>query len=209
MSVETTATDQMLQYTWGIAKITLRFTGKGAASLCALLKAKWDARPLDGGLVSMHKIHTSTQSAQVVGIPTASLEQFGQLCRKYNTMYAAITDRQHPDRTEIMVRGEDISIINRVFEECGILDQTEKGCQVKTVAREEINRDARKKKTKDTVTVERPQSARTQGDPSARGLTLSKSEKDKPSVKEQLNEFAEYFKKTRPAKQRRRAPRVR
>jgi len=207
MSVETTASEQMLKYSWGGAKVTLRITGKGAGRLLALFKAKWDSRMPDGK-VNLHKLHSSTQAARVISAPSASLVQFDQLCRKYNIMYASITDRQTPERADIMVRGEDVAVVNRIFEECGVLDNIEEVGRVETVSREEITKGARREKTgKSEIAEERPQSARAQGAPSACVLNPSKSvSEDRPSVRTQLKEITESLKKIKRARGREHAP---
>ena len=118
MNASGDAAEQVVRMTLDGVLVAAKITGKGAEHLAQLLiLALKDTNKRTKGRASLSTMLKSQKPIKVFEIEDKDLRKFCQEAKKYGVMYHILKD--HDDRNnrcDIMVRAEDASKVNRIFE---------------------------------------------------------------------------------------------
>lgn len=217
MSTSGDAAEQVVRMSLEGFETVAKISGKGALELAKLLLAEMKKPQRTKGRASLMTMLKQGKEIKVFEIDDKSLKKFCEEAKKYGVMYHVLKDKSRKDgKCDIMVRKEDVSKVNRIFDRFGL------GVDHKAVIRKAVAKD--KDGKQDTPEKQKPekspedkfieelfmkpgQSEKTQDDnptrakteksppsaPSSKSPENRKSSRDgtpeRPSVKKQLKEL--------------------
>lgn len=130
-------------------EVAIKLAGAGAKQLAILLYAILREQKKTKGKTRLTNMLRSGKELKVFAVKDSDLQLFCREAKKYGVLYCVLKDRDATDGlTDIMVRAEDASKINRIFERFGLatVDMTE--------IRSEIERDRAEKAGEDIAAPE-------------------------------------------------------
>ena len=117
MNTGADAADQIVRMTLNGVEVAAKITGTGAKELAVLLYAILKDQKKTAGKTRLTNMLKSGKELRVFAVKDADLEKFCKEAKKYGVLYCVLKDRDSKDGlTDIMVRAEDASKINRIFE---------------------------------------------------------------------------------------------
>lgn len=117
MNTSGEAADQVVRMTLNGVEVAAKITGAGAKEFAALLYAVMKDKTKTKGKVRLSNMLRSGKELKVFAIKDDELALFCKEAKKYGVLYCVLKDRDASDGiTDIMVRAEDASKINRIFE---------------------------------------------------------------------------------------------
>lgn len=117
MNTSGEAADQVVRMTLNGVEVAAKITGAGAKELAALLYAVLKDQKKTKGKMRLANMLRSGKELKVFAIKDDELARFCREAKKYGVLYCVLKDRDATDGiTDIMVRAEDASKINRIFE---------------------------------------------------------------------------------------------
>ena len=117
MNTSGEAADQVVRMTLNGVEVAAKITGAGAKELAALLYAVMKDQKKTKGKMRLANMLRSGKELKVFAIKDDELARFCREAKKYGVLYCVLKDRDATDGiTDIMVRAEDASKINRIFE---------------------------------------------------------------------------------------------
>lgn len=128
MSTSGEAADQVVKMTLDGVEVVAKITGVGAKELAALLYAVLKDQKKTKGKTRLSSMLRSEKELKVFAVKDDELKRFCQEAKKYGVLYCVLKDRDATDGiTDIMVKAEDASKINRIFErfELSVVDMGE------------------------------------------------------------------------------------
>ena len=115
------AAEQVVRMSMDGAEVALRVAGKGAEKLAVLLYAILKDQKRTKGKIRLANLLRSGKELKVFAVRDRDLQKFCTEAKKYGVLYTVLKDRDADDGlTDIMVRAEDASKINRIFERFGL-----------------------------------------------------------------------------------------
>lgn len=117
MSYSGDAAEQVVRMTLEGAEVAAKIAGAGAKELAVLLYAILRDQKKTKGKTRLTNMLRSGKELKVFAIKDSDLQRFCQEAKKYGVLYCVLKDKNANDGiTDIMVRAEDASKINRIFE---------------------------------------------------------------------------------------------
>ena len=117
MNTGADAADQIVRMTLNGVEVAAKITGTGAKELAVLLYAILKDQKKTAGKTRLTNMLKSGKELRVFAVKDADLEKFCKEAKKYGVLCCVLKDRDSKDGlTDIMVRAEDASKINRIFE---------------------------------------------------------------------------------------------
>lgn len=117
MNTGADAADQIVRMTLNGVEVAAKITGTGAKELAVLLYAILKDQKKTAGKTRLTSMLKSGKELRVFAVKDADLEKFCKEAKKYGVLYCVLKDKDSKDGlTDIMVRAEDASKINRIFE---------------------------------------------------------------------------------------------
>ena len=117
MSYSGDAAEQVVRMTLEGAEVAAKITGAGAKELAVLLYAILRDQKKTKGKTRLANMLRSGKELKVFAVKDTDLQRFCQEAKKYGVLYCVLKDKNANDGiTDIMVRAEDASKINRIFE---------------------------------------------------------------------------------------------
>lgn len=117
MNTSGEAADQVVRMTLNGVEVAAKITGAGAKELASLLYAVMKDQTRTKGKMRLTNMLKSGKELKVFAIKDDELARFCKEAKKYGVLYCVLKDRDATDGiTDIMVRAEDASKINRIFE---------------------------------------------------------------------------------------------
>jgi hypothetical protein len=117
MNPSTEAADQVVRMTLNGVEVAARITGSGAKELALLLYALLKEQKKTKGKARLSSMLRSGKELKVFAVKEGNLKVFCEEAKKYGVLYCVLKDKNATDGlTDIMVRAEDASKINRIFE---------------------------------------------------------------------------------------------
>lgn len=117
MSYQGDAAEQVVRLSLETGEIAVRLAGSGAKQVAILLYAILKDQQKTKGKIRLSNLLRSGKELKVFAIKDGDLKKFCQEAKKYGVLYCVLKDRDATDGiTDIMVRAEDASKINRIFE---------------------------------------------------------------------------------------------
>ena len=117
MSYQGDAAEQVVRLSLETGEIAVRLAGSGAKQVAVLLYAILKDQQKTKGKTRLSSLLRSGKELKVFAVKDGDLKKFCQEAKKYGVLYCVLKDRDATDGiTDIMVRAEDASKINRIFE---------------------------------------------------------------------------------------------
>ena len=111
------AAEQVVRMSLEGTEMAVKLAGSGAKQLAILLYAVLKDQKKTSGKVRLANMLRSGKELKVFAIHDHDLPKFCQEAKKYGVLFTVLKDRDANDGlTDIMVRAEDASKINRIFE---------------------------------------------------------------------------------------------
>ena len=115
------AAEQVVRMTLNGAEVAAKITGKAAERLAVLLYAVLKDQKKTRGKTRLTSMLRSGKELKVFSVSDNELEKFCREAKKYGVLYCVLKDKTDTDgHTDVFVRAEDSSKINRIFERFGI-----------------------------------------------------------------------------------------
>lgn len=117
MSYSGDAAEQVVRMSLEGAEVAAKITGAGAKEIAVLLYAVLKEQKKSKGKMRLTNMLKSGKELKVFAVKDADLSTFCMEAKKYGVLYCVLKDRDAKDGiTDIMVRAEDASKVNRIFE---------------------------------------------------------------------------------------------
>ena len=117
MSYSGDAAEQVVRMSLETGEVAVKLAGGGAKQLAILLYAILREQKKTKGKTRLANMLRSGKELKVFAVKDTDLKQFCREAKKYGVLYCVLKDRDAKDGiTDVMVRAEDASKINRIFE---------------------------------------------------------------------------------------------
>lgn len=117
MSYSGDAAEQVVRMSLETGEVAVRLAGSGAKEIAVMLYAVLRDQQKTRGKTRLESMLRSGKELKVFAVKDSELQKFCQEAKKYGVLYCVLKDRDATDGiTDIMVRAEDASKINRIFE---------------------------------------------------------------------------------------------
>ncbi len=111
------AAEQVVRMSLETGEVAVKLAGTGAKQLAILLYAILREQKKTKGKTRLTNMLRSGKELKVFAVKDTDLQFFCREAKKYGVLYCVLKDRDATDGiTDIMVRAEDASKINRIFE---------------------------------------------------------------------------------------------
>lgn len=192
MSYSGDAAEQVVRMSLQGAEVAAKITGEGAKHIAVLLYAILKEQNKTKGQVRLTNMLKSGKELKVFAVKDEDLKRFCTEAKKYGVLYCVLKDKNATDGiTDIMVRVEDASKINRIFERF----------QLATVDIGSIKNEIEKEQTKDSIVLKgekSPFQEKTEKSRPSEPISTIKKQADKgistekrPSVRDELRKIQE------------------
>lgn len=116
MAYSDDAAEQVVKIALEGTEMAARITGAGAKQVAILLYAVLKDQKRTKGKTRLTNLLKSGKELKVFSVQDQDLKKFCQQANKYGVLYCVLKDRDATDGiTEIMVKAEDASKVNRIF----------------------------------------------------------------------------------------------
>ena len=116
MAYSDDAAEQVVKIALEGTEMAARITGAGAKQVAILLYAVLKDQKRTKGKTRLTTMLRSGKELKVFSVKDEDLKKFCQQAKKYGVLYCVLKDRDATDGiTEIMVKAEDASKVNRIF----------------------------------------------------------------------------------------------
>ena len=117
MSYSGDAAEQVVRLSLETGEVAVKLAGEGAKQLAIILYAILREQKKTKGKTRLTNMLRSGKELKVFAVKDSDLQLFCREAKKYGVLYCVLKDRDATDGlTDIMVRAEDASKINRIFE---------------------------------------------------------------------------------------------
>lgn len=117
MNTSAEAADQVVRMTLNGVEVAAKISGAGAKQLALLLYAILKDQKKTKGKTRLSNMLRSGKELKVFAVKDQDLQKFCEEAKKYGVLYCVLKDKNAKDGlTDIMVRAEDASKVNRIFE---------------------------------------------------------------------------------------------
>ena len=117
MSYSGDAAEQVVRMSLEGTEVAVKLAGSGAKQLAILLYAILREQTKTKGKTRLTNMLRSGKELKVFAVKDTDLKLFCREAKKYGVLYCVLKDRDATDGiTDIMVRAEDASKVNRIFE---------------------------------------------------------------------------------------------
>lgn len=192
MSYSGDAAEQVVRMSLQGAEVAAKITGEGAKHIAVLLYAILKEQNKTKGQVRLTNMLKSGKELKVFAVKDEDLKRFCTEAKKYGVLYCVLKDKNATDGiTDIMVRAEDASKINRIFERF----------QLATVDIGSIQKEIQQEQAKDKIVLKgekSPFQEKTEKSRPSEPISTIKKQADKgistekrPSVRDELRKIQE------------------
>ena len=117
MSYSGEAAEQVVRMSLEGVEVAAKITGAGAKEIALLLYAVLKDQKKTKGKTRLTNMLRSGKELKVFAVKDQDLVKFCKEAKKYGVLYCVLKDRDATDGiTDVMVRAEDASKVNRIFE---------------------------------------------------------------------------------------------
>ena len=127
MSTGGDAADQMVRDGIEIVESSVKLSALGAKNLAAIAIALAKDNPKLRGKTNLDRLLKDGKDLQFFPLKISDLREFNQQAKQYGILFTAIKEKNgEGELVDILVRAEDVSKLNRVFERMGYAIPKEK-----------------------------------------------------------------------------------
>lgn len=120
MSTSGEAADQMAREALQFSEVAIKLTALGFKNSLALALAYAKENPKVRGKTSLDRLLRENKELKVIPIKTEDVSQFKEYARQYGVLFAVIKDKSaQGEKVDIMFKAEDVSKLNRIYEQMG------------------------------------------------------------------------------------------
>ena len=117
MNTSADAAEQIVRMSLGGVEVAAKITGAAAKELATMIYAILKDQKKTKGKARLSSMLRSDKPLKVFAVKDSELEKFCKEAKRYGVLYCVLKDRDATDGlTDIMVKAEDASKINRIFE---------------------------------------------------------------------------------------------
>ena len=117
MSYSGDAAEQVVRMSLEGAEVAAKITGQGAKQVAILLYAVLKDQKKTKGKARLTSMLRTGKELKVFAVEDKDLVKFSRAAKQYGVLYCVLKDRDAKDGlTDVMVRAEDASKVNRIFE---------------------------------------------------------------------------------------------
>lgn len=119
MSVSGDASEQVVRLSLEGVEVLAKLTGNGAKNVAAMLYTIMKDQKQTKGKTRLNNMLKTGKPLKIFSIKNEDLERFRYEAKKYGILYCALVDKKNKNidgMTDIMVKDEDASRINRIVE---------------------------------------------------------------------------------------------
>jgi len=176
------AAEQVVRMSLSGIEVAAKISGQAAERLAVLLYAVLRDQKKTRGKIRLTNMLKSGKELKVFAVKDDELKKFCDEAKKYGVLYCVLKDTNADDGlTDIMVRADDASKVNRIFDRFGLA--TIDMASVKTT----VERD-RENKAKEGEEIPEPDRVQTVDDKLNEFLDKVTDEKENPTAEKQQNE---------------------
>ena len=125
-------------------EIAAKISGQAAERLAALLYAVLKDQKKTKGKIRLTNLLKSGKELKVFAVKDDQLEMFSKAAKQYGVLYCVLKDRNASDGlTDVMVRADDASKINRIFERYNLANIDQASVKTEIERSREKNAEAR------------------------------------------------------------------
>lgn len=142
MSYSGDAAEQVVRLSLETGEVAVKLAGEGAKQLAILMYAILREQRKTKGKTRLSNMLRSGKELKVFAVKDSDLQLFCREAKKYGVLYCVLKDRDATDGlTDIMVRAEDASKINRIFERFNLatVDMAEVRSEIERSRQEQQN----------------------------------------------------------------------
>lgn len=136
------AAEQVVRLSLETGEVAVKLAGEGAKQIAILLYAILREQKKTKGKARLTNMLRSGKELKVFAVKDSDLQLFCREAKKYGVLYCVLKDRDATDGlTDIMVRAEDASKINRIFERFNLaaVDMAEVRSEIERSRQEQQN----------------------------------------------------------------------
>ena len=174
------AAEQIVRMSLEGVQVAAKITGNGAERLAKILVLALKDTSKSKGKASLSKLLKSNKPIKVFEIKDRDLKKFCQAAKKYGVLYHVLKDKQAKDgKCDIMVRAEDASKVNRIFErfKLGTVDKA----TIRKAAQKSQQSKEQEKIAEDKFVDELFGEAKQKDEPFNKNPSAAKTESSRPS----------------------------
>ena len=117
MNTSGEAADQIVRMSLNGVEVAAKLTGAGAKQIAVLLYAIMKEQKKNRGKMMLSNLLKSGKELKVFAFKDTDLERFCKAAKEYGVLYCVLKNKNGKDGyTDVMVRAEDASKINRIYE---------------------------------------------------------------------------------------------
>jgi hypothetical protein len=117
MNTSGEAADQIVRMSLNGVEVAAKITGAGAKQLAVMLYAIMKDQKRTNGKIRLQSMLRSGKELKVFAVKKEDLQKFTTEAKRYGVLYCVLRDKNGNDGiSDVMVRAEDASKINRIFE---------------------------------------------------------------------------------------------
>ena len=164
MSYSGDAAEQVVRIGLETGEVAVKLAGAGAKQIAVMLYAILRDQKKTRGKTRLESMLRSGKELKVFAVKDRDLRKFCQEAKKYGVLYCVLKDRDATDGiTDIMVRAEDASKINRIFERFKLssVDMASIRQEIEQSRAERAQDDTAKMETSNTPIEQIPENAKT------------------------------------------------
>ena len=211
MNQSSDAAEQIVRMSLQGFEVAARVTGSGAKDVAALLLAVMKDKKKTAGKTNLVNMLKSGKELKVFSVRQEDFKKFTEEAKRYGVLYTALINKKAKDGvTDILVKAEDASKINRIvqrfnlarFDEVAIRGEIQKTKEMKSKGvkqkpiEDKIKEELHKNPIKKEEQSVNPHLAKTEKNPQSKPFLKEQKNSDKgskikerPSVKEKLEKY--------------------
>ena len=211
MNQSSDAAEQIVRMSLQGFEVAARVTGSGAKDVAALLLAVMKDKKKTAGKTNLVNMLKSGKELKVFSVRQEDFKKFTEEAKRYGVLYTALINKKAKDGvTDILVKAEDASKINRIvqrfnlarFDEVAIRGEIQKTKEMKSKGvkqkpiEDKIKEELHKNPIKKEEQSVNPHLAKTEKNPQSKPFLKEQKNSDKgskikerPSVREKLEKY--------------------
>lgn len=120
MSTSGEAADQMAREALQFSEVAIKLTVLGFKNSLALALAYAKENPKVRGKTRLDRLLRENKELKVIPIKTEDVSKFKEYAKQYGVLFAVVKDKSaQGEKVDIMFKAEDVSKLNRIYEQMG------------------------------------------------------------------------------------------
>ena len=113
------AADQMVREALQVTEVAIKLSALGIKNALALSLAYAKENPKVKGKTSLDRLLREGKELKIIALQSKDVGQFKELAKQYGVLFAVVKDKAQNERVDVMFKAEDVSKLNRIYEQLG------------------------------------------------------------------------------------------